>query len=295
MHNHSSSPPLSEARRPKAQGVGESTGRVAGAARQVDRTLSDGQYLDECAVGRPIMDAHLPPIDPIKDQHPLGDHRRRVARERRERMRERLIAATMDAYRKSAGKRRPVIDDVIRAANVSRGTFYKYFDTLDEVLAEIGRTTASEMLQSFERLFEPLDDGAVMLATGPLMALARAAMDPAHGAIVSHADLVDRINGDDPRRQLAFRSLNYGREQGVFQFDSIEAAFDLVIGTSVEGARRISRTGQLNGACIRETVVMILLGLGMKLPAARIAVAIAWQRLQDASEHLHWWKPVAPA
>ena len=188
----------------------------------------------------------------------MGDHRRRVARERRERMRERLIAATMDAYRKSAGKRRPVIDDVIRAANVSRGTFYKYFDTLDEVLAEIGRTTASEMLQSFERLFEPLDDGAVMLATGPLMALARAAMDPAHGAIVSHADLVDRINGDDPRRQLAFRSLNYGREQGVFQFDSIEAAFDLVIGTSVEGARRISRTGQLNGACIRETVVMIL-------------------------------------
>ena len=51
----------------------------------------------------------------------------------------------------------------------------------------------------------------------------------------------------------------------------------------------------VNGACIRETVVMILLGLGMKLPAARIAVAIAWQRLQDASEHLHWWKPVAPA
>ncbi len=209
-------------------------------------------------------------------------------------MRERLIAATMDAYRKSAGKRRLVIDDVIRAADVSRGTFYKYFDTLDEVLAEIGRTTASEMLQSFERLFETLDDGAVMLATGPLMALARAAMDPAHGAIVSHADLVDRINGDDPRRQLAFRSLNYGREQGVFQFDSIEAAFDLVIGTSVEGARRISRTGQLNGACIRETVVMILLGLGMKLPAARTAVAIAWQRLQDASEHLHWWKPVTP-
>lgn len=239
------------------------------------------------------MNAPLASLDPTEDEQPLADHRRRVARERRARMRERLIAATMDVYRQSAGRRRPVIDDVIRAANVSRGTFYKYFDTLDEVLSEIGHTTASEMLQSFERLFEPLDDGAVMLATGPLMALTRAAMDPAHGTIVSHVDLVDRISGDDPRRQLVFRSLNYGREQGVFQFGSIEAAFDLVIGVSVEGARRLSRTGQFDEAGIRETVVMILLGLGMQLPAARLAVATAWQRLQDASEHLHWWKPVA--
>jgi hypothetical protein len=124
------------------------------------------------------------------------------------------------------------------------------------------------------------------------MALARAAMDPPHGAIISHADMVDRISGDDPRRQLVYRSLNKGREQGVLQFDAIEAAFDLVIGTSVEGARRISRTGQLDGAAIRETVVMILLGLGMKRPAARRAVDAAWQLLQGAAEHLHWWKPV---
>ena len=207
-------------------------------------------------------------------------------------MRERLIAATMDVYSQSTGGRRPVIDDVIRAAHVSRGTFYKYFDTLDEVLSEIGRSMASDMLQSFERLFGPLDDGAVMLATGPLMALVRAAMDPAHGAIISDAELVDRISGDDPRRQLVFRSLNYGREQGVFKFDSIEAAFDLVIGTSVEGARRISHNGQADGAYIRETVLMLLLGLGMERPAALSAVATAWQRLQDASEHLHWWNPL---
>lgn len=231
-------------------------------------------------------------LEPPQDESPATDHRHRVARERRARMRERLIAATMDVYSQSNGGRRPVIDDVIRAADVSRGTFYKYFDTLDEVLTEIGRSAASEMLLSFDRLFGPLDDGAVMLATGPLMALARAAMDPPHGAIISHADMVDRISGDDPRRQLVYRSLNKGREQGVFQFDAIEAAFDLVIGTSVEGARRISRTGQLDGAGIRETVVMILLGLGMKRPAARRAVDTAWQLLQGASEHLHWWKPV---
>lgn len=234
------------------------------------------------------MNARQVHIEPPDDETPAADHRHRVARERRARMRERLIAATMDVYSQSTGGRRPVIEDVIRAADVSRGTFYKYFDTLDEVLTEIGRSAASEMLLSYDRLFGPLDDGAVVLAIGPLMALARAAMDPPHGAIISHADMVD----DDPRRQLVYRSLNKGREQGVLRFDAIEAAFDLVIGTSVEGVRRISRTGQLDGASIRETVVMILLGLGMKRPAARRAVDAAWQLLQGASEHLHWWKPV---
>jgi AcrR family transcriptional regulator len=233
-------------------------------------------------------------LELLDDEPPAADHRHRVASERRARMRERLIAATKDAYSQSTGGRRPVVDDVIRAADVSRGTFYKYFDSLDEVLSEIGRGAAGEMLLSFDRLFGPLDDAAVMLATGPLMALARAAMDPSHGAIISHADLVDRISGDDPRQQLTYRSLNRGREQGVFEFTAIEAAFDLVIGTSVEGARRISRTGRLDGACIRETVVMLLLGLGTERVAARRAVDTAWQLLQDASPHLHWWKPVSP-
>ena len=240
------------------------------------------------------MNARQVHLEPPEAEQPEANHRHRVARERRTRKRERLIAATMDVYSQSPGGRRPVIDDVIRAADVSRGTFYKYFDTLDEVLVEIGRSAASEMLLSYDRLFGPLDDGAVMLATGPLMALARAAMDPPHGAIISHADMIDRTSGEDPRRQLVYRSLNHGRDQGVFKFDAIEAAFDLVIGTSVEGARRISRTGQLDGAGIRETVVMILLGLGMQRPAARRAVDTAWQLLQGASEHLHWWKPVNP-
>ena len=240
------------------------------------------------------MNVRQIPLDPSEAKPPEADHRHRVARERRARMRERLIAATKDVYSRSAGGRRPVIDDVIRAADVSRGTFYKYFDTLDEVLTEIGRSAASEMLNSYDRLFGPLEDGAVMLATGPLMALARAAMDPSHGAIISHADMVDRTSGDDPRRQQVYRSLNHGRDQGVFEFESIEAAFDLVIGTSIEGARRISRTGQLDGACIRETGVMLLLGLGMQRPAARRAVDTAWLLLQGASEHLHWWKPVNP-
>jgi len=231
--------------------------------------------------------AAIAPVDP--------DFRVRAAGEKRARMRARLIDATMTAYLKSDRGRPPVIDNVIRIAGVSRGTFYKYFDTLDEVLADIARSTAGEMLTSYARLFGSIDDAAVRLAAGPLMAMARAAMEPAHGAIVANADLYDASTGEDPRRRLVEDSLNYGRAQGVFRFESLVAAFDLVIGTSVEGARRISRSGVLETSAIRETVALVLMGLGLDRTAAVRAVAQAWQCLQQAGHQLDWWKPVSSA
>ena len=109
-------------------------------------------------------------------QTSLPDFRVRVAAAKRDRMRARLITATQDAYLAADANRTPVIDDVIRQAGVSRGTFYKYFDSLDEVLAVIGRRAADEMLESFDALFASVPDPAVRVAAGPLMALARAAM-----------------------------------------------------------------------------------------------------------------------
>src|SRR5438128_9172407 len=133
---------------------------------------------------------------------PAQDFRVRVAGEKRARMRERLIAATLDAYLDLGPGRHPVIDDVIRLAGVSRGSFYKYFDALDDVLAEIGRRMADEMLASFERMFSPDDDPAVRIAGGPLMALARTAMEPRHGAFISRVDFIDYLGGNDAQSHL---------------------------------------------------------------------------------------------
>ena len=228
-----------------------------------------------------------------KVEAPAADFRVRAAAEKRDRMRARLIAATMDAYLDAGTGRPPVIDDVIRVAEVSRGTFYKYFDSLDEVLAEIGRQMADEMLSSVERIFVGVDDAAVRTAAGPLMAMARAAMEPRHGAFIARVDFIDFLGGQDPRSLIVKRSLSDGRAQGRLKFDSLDAAIDLVIGVSVEGARRILKTGLLDGAYIRETATLVMLGLGMPRKGAERAVAEAWQHLQQSAAELHWWKPVA--
>jgi AcrR family transcriptional regulator len=225
----------------------------------------------------------------------VGDFRVRVAGEKRARMRERLIAATMDAYLTTDPGRHPVIDDVIGIAGVSRGTFYKYFDSLDEVLPEIGRRMANEMLDSFELLFGPIDDAAVRIAAGPLMGLARSAMEPRHAAFISRVDFTEYLGGKDRPSQVVARSFLDGRERGVLKFESIDAAIDVVIGTTVEGARRILRTRKLDGGYIREVATMVMLALGVPRKTAERAVGQAWQRLQQSSDSLPWWKPVRSA
>lgn len=221
-----------------------------------------------------------------------ADFRVRAAAEKRLRMRERLIAATLEAYLDAAPGWHPVIDDVIRAADVSRGTFYKYFDALDEVLAEIGQRMADEMLSSFEALYADVADGAVRSAAGPLMAMARAAMEPRHAAFIARVDFIDFFAGEDPRRLIVQRCLSEGRAQGRLSFSSLDAAVDLVIGVSVEGARRVLKTPTLGAACIHETAVMVMLGLGLPRVGAEQAVAQAWQHLQKQAASLHWWKPL---
>jgi AcrR family transcriptional regulator len=222
----------------------------------------------------------------------IEDFRVRVAAQKRERMRARLIAATQDAYLTGDPNRAPVIDDVIREAGVSRGTFYKYFDSLDEILAEIGQQVADEMLTTYDRLFAATDDPAVRIAVGPLMAMARAAMEPRHGAFVARVDFVAYLGGEDPGAVIVKRSLTEAKNAGTLHFESLDAAIDVVIGATVEGVRRICRTGILDGAYIREMTAILMIGFGLSRKRAQSAVAEAWQHLQRQSAALRWWRPV---
>jgi AcrR family transcriptional regulator len=249
--------------------------------------------LPSIASAAPIRSAHAVCAAPARA--PLrADHRIRVAEQKRERMRERLIDATLAAYLHCEPGRHPVVDDVVRIAEVSRGSFYKHFDAIDEVFDEIGWRMAQDMLASYSRLAAPLIDSAARVALGPLMALTRSAMEPRHGAFVARVDFTELLAGEPPHSHLVALSLLDSRRREVLQFDAIDAAVDLVIGVSLEGARRIVRTRALDGAYIRELTAMVLRGLGVAPGAADKAVAKAWQRLSDESATLHWWKPLSP-
>ncbi|MYM55007.1 TetR/AcrR family transcriptional regulator [Thalassovita mangrovi] len=73
------------------------------------------------------------------------DHRTRVGQQRRERMRARLIEAATLVFAER-GPEAAQIEHVIQQAGVSRGTFYNYFRTTDELLLAAKNALGVEMI-----------------------------------------------------------------------------------------------------------------------------------------------------
>src|SRR3546814_6305988 len=120
------------------------------------------------------------------------DFRIRVAADRRERMRARLLDAVLDLYQPGRGGAHLVIDDVIQTAGVSRGTFYKYFESLEEAVDELGERMAAGTIADFRRLFDNEPNAAARAVGGAAMAMVRAWHDPRWGGFTCRIDYVDR-------------------------------------------------------------------------------------------------------
>ncbi|MES2300806.1 MAG: TetR/AcrR family transcriptional regulator, partial [Pseudomonadota bacterium] len=94
------------------------------------------------------------------------DGRLRLAAERRDRMRARLLDTVLELYQPGRDNAALVIDDVIRAADVSRGTFYKYFTSIEQAVDELGESLTSGMVADFRALFAAESDPAVLAIGG---------------------------------------------------------------------------------------------------------------------------------
>lgn len=91
------------------------------------------------------------------------DHRSKVAAERREKMRRRLVEAAVMVF---AAKPQAdvVIEDIVARAEVSRGTFYKYFDSVEELLVVVKMTIGQEVLTMVANQQRISEDPALALA-----------------------------------------------------------------------------------------------------------------------------------
>ena len=76
----------------------------------------------------------------------------------------RLLSATMKVVADLVARGNAVIDDVVRAAGVSRGAFYWYFDTLDEAIETLGRRMADEISAETYNVFRSQPDPAIRAA-----------------------------------------------------------------------------------------------------------------------------------
>jgi AcrR family transcriptional regulator len=207
----------------------------------------------------------------------VRDHRVDVAEKKRLVMRARLVDATMRVFAEQSGATRPVIDDVIREAKVSRGTFYNYFDTLEEVLTLIGHDLSNQMTTEILGVYDSLEDPLQRFAVGFRLFLTRAMVDPKWAGFVTGTDawaqdtLVDKYMSADLRR---------GKQIGTLNIEDTQVAADFLKGASAHGILALRRGVPDPVAYINASVRMAMTSMGCTPKLAHAVCDFSENRLR---------------
>lgn len=199
------------------------------------------------------------------------DHRPRVAAERRARMRRKLVESALLVFAEK-GVDASVIDDVIAAAGVSRGTFYNYFRTNAELLAAANEELGNEIVHLIETHVHAIPSPAARLLTGLRLYLDVARRFPLFARFVARVGEAQALSPDN----LIYKYLPIHLAEGIKARELTDAPVlvmvDLIVGAGLVAVARLS-AGLADEAYLRAVLLTLMRGLG--LPSDRAESLIA--------------------
>ncbi len=195
------------------------------------------------------------------------DYRTRVAAEKRERMRTRLIESALQVFN-DKGADGTVIEDLITHAQVSRGTFYNHFRTTEEAMAAVLQELGNELLMLVDAAIVDRPDPAERLACGVRMVLHAARQFPQAGRFISRVGVARSLD-KMPSLGYLMRDLIEATEAGRFTLTDPMLGMDLVIGTTSAVLFSLGMRTHSSEDYPQDITFHILLGLGMTRSAAR--------------------------
>jgi AcrR family transcriptional regulator len=132
-------------------------------------------------------------IDPIR--------RAEIGREKRARTRAQLVAAASALFSRQAVES-VTVDDVVRQAEVAKGTFYVHFEDLRELTAAV----ADELIKTIDDLLQPvrlsIDDPALRIAYACSCFIDRALADLSWAGVAARMAAAGANVGQLARRRL---------------------------------------------------------------------------------------------
>jgi AcrR family transcriptional regulator len=180
------------------------------------------------------------------------DHRTRVGRERSARTETRILETALGVFA-DMGPDAPKIDDFVRVAGVSRGTFYNHFESVEELLAATSVRTTREFIETVETALEGVEGPALRVGVGLRLFFAVAQTDPVWCRFIAR---VWKVGG----AEMPARDLEKGLRLGIFRAPSAVAARDLLFGAVRQALLRIGteRTPPAYGAQMTELCLQAL-------------------------------------
>ena len=129
---------------------------------------------------------------------------------------------------------RPTIEEVLTESSASRGTFYKYFDSVPDLMNALGATVAHELSGVLDPLVTQTPDPAARLSGGFRISLRLAGRHPALGNILVQSGWPN-VDKSHPVFAALARDIELGISQGRFSKVSSPVALNMVAGCMVGG------------------------------------------------------------
>ncbi|MDQ0138964.1 TetR/AcrR family transcriptional regulator [Cupriavidus necator] len=183
----------------------------------------------------PMQTRFAAELDPWK----TSDHRQRVAAKRRQRMRSLLLNSAMRLMLDNSAAT-PSIDDIISAARVSRGTFYKYFPSSDAIVRELVGKMAEQWVRAADPIVRDHDDPAEHIARGIRLASILTVHQPGVAGILGRHGWA----GYHAPNMLEFvrRDIEDGVRRNRFKRMPIALGFNIVAGAAMSAMQSMLDT-----------------------------------------------------
>jgi AcrR family transcriptional regulator len=191
-------------------------------------------------------------IDPIR--------RAEIGREKRARTRAQLVAAASALFARQAVES-VTVDDVIREADVAKGTFYVHFKDLHGLIAAV----ADELVASIDELLQPvrlsIEDPAQRIAYGCSCFIDKALSDPAWAGLMARMAATVAKGGEIARRRL-YEDLKDNAKRLPGSGASVELNLEVVVGILLQVLRAIAE-GRLSSRNREGALAAILRAIGL--------------------------------
>jgi AcrR family transcriptional regulator len=207
----------------------------------------------------------------------LPDHRVLTAQKKREEMRARILDATIRVFAHIQDDA-PVIEDVVREAGISRGAFYKHFDSLDQALVAAGSQAHEQMMQDILPLYGFLKEPWQRVAVGFRVFMVRAWQDPKWAFFITR---LDTWRCDSRLGQAISGDLRLGRDQGCFTIDDVTVATEFLMGASASTVHAFQRGVADPQGYMEAALRMLFRALDADAALAERAIAFSRKHMAD--------------
>jgi AcrR family transcriptional regulator len=208
------------------------------------------------------------------------ERRAEIGRERRAKTRTKILEVAFELLGNENG-RLTRIEEICAAAEVSRGTFYNYFSSVDEMF----RALAFEISHSFNTatraVFTRAPAGAIRSAFALRYYLHKTRDDPAWGWAMVNLSAGGPIFGEETFR-YATVSIEEGLVTEQFHLPSLEVGRDIMMGSTLSAMMTLLRSEQPQDYP-EKAVGQIMRGLGVSETLIEKCIAPA---LPDPYEYL---------